>query len=58
MGCVLQNTRNAWMELNERTVGHQTFYTSLANEVFKSGFEYISSGEAQVPAMQTQEQSV
>ena len=49
MGCLLQNTINAWMELNNSVVGRQQFFLTLADELFKSSFEYAGY-DAPIPS--------
>jgi hypothetical protein len=48
MGCVLQNTINAWKELNGRNVGHQELFVRLFDEIFKESFNYFEVEDAAV----------
>ena len=57
MGCVLQNTLNAWQELNGRFVGGHEFYLRLADEIFTSSFGYFGY-EIQGPNEESMEQAL
>ena len=57
MGSVLQNTLNAWQELNGRFVGSQEFFLRLADELFKSSFDYYGY-ETPVPKEGNTEQTL